>query len=72
MGFDDIQSAAYQNPALTTIRQPLRKMGELAAETLVRRIAPTAAAHHPKVITVEPELVVRKSTGRASALAAAS
>ncbi len=72
MGFDDIQSAAYQNPALTTIRQPLHKMGELAAETLVRRIAPASRAPQPRVITVEPELVVRESTARASALAAAS
>ncbi len=72
MGFDDIQSAAYQNPGLTTVRQPLRKMGELAAETLVRRIARADSMAHPKVITVEPELVVRASTARAKALAAAS
>ena len=39
VGFDDIQSAAYQNPALTTVRQPLREMGRIAAETL--------AAPHP-------------------------
>lgn len=72
MGFDDIQSAAYQNPGLTTIRQPLRKMGELAAETLVRRITPAGKAAHPTVITVEPELVVRASTARASVLVAAA
>jgi len=34
VGFDDIQSAAFQNPALTTVRQPLREMGLLAAETV--------------------------------------
>src|SRR5215471_4884942 len=39
VGFDDIQSAAFQNPALTTVRQPLRKMGMIAAETVLRRIA---------------------------------
>jgi DNA-binding LacI/PurR family transcriptional regulator len=72
MGFDDIQSAAYQNPALTTVRQPLRRMGELAAETLVRRIAAAGKVAHPKMITVEPELIVRTSTARAPALAAAS
>ena len=38
VGFDDIQSAAYQNPALTTVRQPLREMGRIAAETLLGRI----------------------------------
>jgi DNA-binding LacI/PurR family transcriptional regulator len=31
VGFDDIQNAAYQNPGLTTVRQPLREMGRLAA-----------------------------------------
>jgi len=42
VGFDDIQSAAFQNPGLTTVRQPLRQMGVLAAETLLQRInAPT-------------------------------
>jgi len=38
VGFDDIQSAAYQIPGLTTVRQPLRKMGKIAAETVLRRI----------------------------------
>jgi|HubBroStandDraft_2_1064218.scaffolds.fasta_scaffold06313_2 DNA-binding LacI/PurR family transcriptional regulator len=61
VGFDDIQSAAFQNPGLTTVRQPLRKMGKIAAETVLRRIA-RDGAEHPKQITVEPELVVREST----------
>ncbi len=61
VGFDDIQSAAYQNPGLTTVRQPLRKMGKIAAETVLRRIA-RDGMDHPKEITVEPELVVREST----------
>jgi LacI family transcriptional regulator len=64
IGFDDIQSAAFQNPALTTIRQPLRRMGELAAQTLVRRIANADHSANPKRLTVEPELVVRDSTCR--------
>jgi LacI family transcriptional regulator len=61
VGFDDIQSAAYQNPGLTTVRQPLRKMGKIAAETVLRRIS-RDGKDHPKEITVEPELVVREST----------
>jgi len=32
VGFDDIQNAAYLDPSLTTVRQPLRKMGKIAAE----------------------------------------
>ena len=64
VGFDDIQSAAFQNPRLTTVRQPLRQMGKIAAETLLRRIRkPTDRG--TRQITVEPELVVRDTTARA-------
>ena len=66
IGFDDIQSAAYQNPGLTTIRQPLREMGMTAAETLVRRINAAKNADYPKSMVVEPELIVRGSTAAAS------
>jgi LacI family transcriptional regulator len=66
-GFDDIQSAAFQNPALTTVRQPLREMGVIAAETLLRRINAPAKAPYPKAITVEPELIVRESTAKVKA-----
>jgi LacI family transcriptional regulator len=65
VGFDDIQSAAFQNPGLTTVRQPLREMGVIAAETLLRRINAAAKTPYPKAITVEPELIVRESTARA-------
>jgi LacI family transcriptional regulator len=65
VGFDDIQSAAFQNPRLTTIRQPLKKMGTLAAETLLRRIARPEDNSYPREIVVEPELVIRESTGPA-------
>ena len=64
VGFDDIQSAAYQNPTLTTVRQPLREMGEMAARILLQRLD----AEQPPgeaFVTVEPKLVVRGSTGPA-------
>ena len=64
VGFDDIQSAAFQNPRLTTIRQPLKKMGTIAAETLLRRIARPEDDSYPREIVVEPELIVRESTAR--------
>ena len=38
LGFDDIYAAAYHNPALTTVKQPLFEMGKLAAETLLKRL----------------------------------
>jgi len=62
VGFDDIQSAAYQNPGLTTVRQPLRQMGVIAAETLLERISAPQKAGYPKEIVVKPELVVRGTT----------
>ncbi|MFY9562213.1 MAG: LacI family DNA-binding transcriptional regulator [Terriglobales bacterium] len=64
IGFDDIQSAAFQNPRLTTIRQPLRKMGMAAAENLLRRIARPEDDSYPREIVVEPELIVRESSSR--------
>ena len=62
VGFDDVQSAAFQNPPLTTVRQPLRTMGMVAAETIVRQIS--ASPQHPpmKQLVMEPELVIREST----------
>ena len=62
VGFDDIQSAAFQNPGLTTVRQPLREMGMLAAETLLSRINAPQKTQYPNQIVVEPTLVVRGST----------
>ena len=60
VGFDDIQNAAYTHPRLTTVRQPLQKMGEIAAHTLLDRIE-NRMTFVPE-ITVKPELVVRDST----------
>lgn len=69
VGFDDIPAVQYLNPALTTIRQPMVRMGQLAAETIVQRISePTAPV--PSELQVEPELVERESTGMAPATAA--
>jgi DNA-binding LacI/PurR family transcriptional regulator len=61
VGFDDIQSAAYQNPALTTVRQPLRDMGRIAAETLLGRIRSRSDARGGEII-VEPKLILRETT----------
>jgi LacI family transcriptional regulator len=63
VGFDDIQGAAYSNPTLTTVRQPLADMGRLAAETLLARIEGTK--QYQAEIPIEPELVVRQSTAAA-------
>jgi len=60
VGFDDIRDAAYHVPSLTTVRQPLRKMGEIAAKSLVQRIE--GRKEYPNEIAIEPELVIREST----------
>jgi LacI family transcriptional regulator len=64
LGFDDIYAAAFHNPALTTIRQPLFEMGRLAAQTLLARLTEGNDAKVPEVLSVEPTLVVRSSTAR--------
>jgi len=61
VGFDDIHGAAYLTPRLTTVRQPLRRMGEIAAEQLLTRIVNGSKAVAQQV-SVEPELVIREST----------
>jgi DNA-binding LacI/PurR family transcriptional regulator len=61
VGFDDIQNAAFQNPSLTTVRQPLREMGRVAAEILLKRINRPGFNFHDRY-TVEPELIVRETT----------
>jgi len=60
IGFDDIQSAAYLSPPLTTVRQPLQEMGEIAARTLLDRIE--KRVQYVPEISIAPEFVVREST----------
>jgi len=64
VGFDDIQGAAYHNPSLTTIHQPLQQMGVVAARILLQRIR--GQASFPDAVPILPELVVRESTCAAS------
>ena len=66
VGFDDIQSAAYSTPSLTTVRQPLLEMGRRGAQTLLDRIA-NSEKEFPAEIVMAPELVIRESTGPAPA-----
>jgi len=63
VGFDDIQSAAFHNPRLTTVRQPLREMGRIAARVLLERI--NAPRRPDSFVIVDPELIIRDSTGPA-------
>jgi LacI family transcriptional regulator len=60
MGFDDIPGSAFHMPSLTTVRQPLNRMGQVAAQTLLERLE--NQEEYPAEIAIEPELVVREST----------
>jgi LacI family transcriptional regulator len=63
VGFDDIPGAAFANPGLTTVRQPLVKMGQIAAQTVVDLIE--GRGEYVPEIAIEPEFVIRQSTGPA-------
>jgi DNA-binding LacI/PurR family transcriptional regulator len=66
VGFDDVPLAVFSNPELTTIRQPLQRMGQIAAKTLIDQIE-EKAKFQPEIV-IEPELIVRASTGPAPSL----
>jgi DNA-binding LacI/PurR family transcriptional regulator len=63
VGFDDIPGASYSVPSLTTVRQPMQEMGQLAARTLLDQLENRAS--YVEEIAVEPELIVRQSTAKA-------
>lgn len=64
IGFDDIYFAAFNSPSLTTIRQPLYEMGELAAQTLLMSLSNKSNGESPvKNLMVEPTIVIRESSG---------
>ena len=67
IGFDDIQVAAYHNPRLTTIRQPLHDMGETAARILLQRMQ--GFKDYPMELAVPPELIIRETTAAPNAKA---
>jgi DNA-binding LacI/PurR family transcriptional regulator len=60
VGFDDIQGAAFHNPSLTTIRQPLHAMGTTAARILLQRLRGQKEYSDDEAII--PELIIREST----------
>jgi DNA-binding LacI/PurR family transcriptional regulator len=61
-GFDDLFFAAYLTPTLTTVRQPMRQMGQMAMETLFKLMSGEESVAQ---IKVDAELIVRGSTGKA-------
>jgi alanine racemase len=58
VGFDKIDFSNMTNPTLTTVAQPMYKMGTIAAEMLIDKIQ----GLHVDSVVLEHELVIREST----------
>jgi LacI family transcriptional regulator len=60
--FDDVEHLAVLSPFLTVVDQPAETLGGLGAQLLLERIAGKAGAHARR-ITLQTDLVVRRSCG---------
>ena len=63
VGFDDIPAAAWVSPRLTTVHQPIREKGRLAALRLIDAIG-SGEGHAPSREILPTRLAVRGSTAR--------
>ncbi len=63
VGFDDIPVAAYCEPPLTTVRQPMRQVGEAATRLLIQAIGQPNGGESQEVL-LKSELVRRESCVR--------
>lgn len=70
VGFDDIEGAAYLMPSITTLHQPLQKMGELAARHLLEEMDGAGKPHAS--VLVDPILIARESTATPAVTAPSS
>jgi DNA-binding LacI/PurR family transcriptional regulator len=61
IGFDDMPLVSYFQPALTTVRQDMYRIGQLAAQTLIQLIEQNNMSHTQ--FQIPAELVIRDSTG---------
>jgi LacI family transcriptional regulator len=59
IGFDDAMTSAYLNPPLTTVRQPLEKLGDEVFSIAAAAIEGNLKSF--KHILIAPELIIRKS-----------
>lgn len=62
VGFDDSPMTAFTDPPLTTLRKPVEAMSTAAVDALLDEIRGSTA--HRTEFVVQPELVLRGSTGR--------
>jgi DNA-binding LacI/PurR family transcriptional regulator len=65
-GFDDVMFSSYFEPSLTTIRQPMREMGQCAMHLLLELIVQKRQNVAPKKshVLLPGQLMVRQSTAR--------
>lgn len=63
IGYDNVPAAAWTDPPLTTIHQPIREKGRLAAERLMDVLA-DRDGHLPSSLLLPTRLVVRASTSK--------
>jgi DNA-binding LacI/PurR family transcriptional regulator len=63
VGFDGVKLGEYIRPALTTVRQPIEKIGKKAVEMLVSMITGSGAGEAASQVLFDPELVIRESCG---------
>ncbi|HML22345.1 MAG TPA: LacI family DNA-binding transcriptional regulator [Aggregatilinea sp.] len=61
VGFDDMPFATLANPQLTTVRQPVQRLGYLAAEGLIGLLENTITP--PYQVSLPTQLVIRESCG---------
>ncbi|MGW8064232.1 LacI family DNA-binding transcriptional regulator [Streptomyces ziwulingensis] len=62
VGYDDIEFAAAATVPLTSVRQPARAMGTMAADLLLQETGDRADEHRHEHVVLQPELVVRGSS----------
>ncbi len=63
IGYDDSPQLSYTRPGLTTLRQPVEQISRSAVSSLFSMINDETSNTQQRVITLDPELVVRGSTG---------
>jgi LacI family repressor for deo operon, udp, cdd, tsx, nupC, and nupG len=61
IGFDDIKIAAYLQPSLTTVRQPIESIGRQAVDLMLKMVEAKSVPALVPHILMEPELIVRGS-----------
>jgi LacI family transcriptional regulator len=61
-GFDDIPFAEYAHPPLTTVHQPIYRIGTMVCQMLTSVIRGEELTE--RQVILQPSLIVRQSSGR--------